>query len=151
MTLQERIEDIKSLQQDQCWYITKQSLDFKELCYAAKIVEDYKRDTPSSNFETFFSTKADEYGISPTHRLTNNCYYLGLLKKEGIQYKDATLTPIYYAIKEKYNNDFSSIDLNDSLIINQIEKVFISNPVDSEINGIRSDFRIHPAFFLYKV
>lgn len=151
MTIQERIEDIIALQQDQCWYITKHPLEFKDLLFASKIVEDFQLEDNALNFEDFFNTKADEYGISRNHRMTNNCYYLGLLEKKGTQYKDAILTPIYFAIKEKYNNDFSNINLNDSLIINQIEKVFISNSVDREFQGVRSDYKIHPAFFLSKI
>jgi len=95
MTIQERIDDIIALQQDQCWYITKHPLEFKDLLYASKIVEDFQLEDSPLNFEEFFNTKADEYGISHNHRMTNNCYYLGLLEKNGTQYKDAILTPIF--------------------------------------------------------
>ena len=82
MTIKERINEIKSLTQDQCWYITKQPLSFKELCYAAKIVEEYQSGNSSLNFADYFNTiKSIEYGISSNHRMTNACCYIGLLEK----------------------------------------------------------------------
>jgi hypothetical protein len=82
--------------------------------------------------------------------MTNNCYYLGLLEKKG-QYKDALITKAYLSIKEKCLGNFKNTDLYSDLIISQIEKIFLSNPVDNEHDGLRKNFKIHPAFYLAKV
>jgi len=150
MTIKERIQQINSLTQDECWYITKQPLKFNELCFAAKILEDFLLQSTEPNYETFFVRLAPTYGISPNHRMTNNCYYVGLLNNNG-QYKDATVSDAYLAIKSRCNGDFNRTDLYEDLIVSQIEKVFISNPVDREQNGLRINFKIHPAYFLAKV
>lgn len=152
MTITERINEIKSLQQDQCWYITKQPLSFKELCYAAKIVEEYQEGKSSLNFADFFnSEKAVEFGISPNHRMTNNCYYIGLLEKNGSEYKDSILTDVYHEIKKRCNSNFENIDSYKDILVDQIEKVFVTNEVDRAKDGLRSNISINPAFFLAKV
>lgn len=153
MVLSQRIAQINSLTQDECWYITRQTLNFKELCFAAKILEEYKTNSTGLNFENYFINKATEYSLSSTvHRQTNNCYYIGLLKKNGTQYKDAELTPIYFEIKSRCNGDFNNTALYQDIIISQIEKVFISNPsADEESSGLRNNYKIHPAYFLAKV
>lgn len=152
MTIKERINEIKSLTQDQCWYITKQPLSFKELCYAAKIVEEYQSGNSSLNFADYFNTiKSIEYGISSNHRMTNNCYYIGLLEKNGSEYKDSILTEIYYEIKNRCNSNFEDEDSYFDILINQIEKVYLTNDVDRAKETIRKNININPAFFLYKV
>ena len=152
MTLQERIDEINNLQQDQNWYIVKQNLSFQDLCFAAKILEDYKKENSSLNFESYFTQESPKYNInSPTHRMTVNCYYLGLLHKTSSQYKDAEHSNVYYQIKERCNGDFFKVETYYDLMINQIEKVYTSNEIDEEHNGIRKDFKIHPTFFLYKI
>ena len=50
MTIKERIQQINSLTQDECWYITKQSLKFNELCFAAKILEDFLLQKTEHNY-----------------------------------------------------------------------------------------------------
>jgi hypothetical protein len=151
MTLTERINQIKSLQKDECWYITKQSLSFKDLCFAAKIVEEFKLQQNVANFETFFAEKAAIYGITPTHRMANNCYYIGLLSKNGTQYKDAMLTEAYFTIKASCDGDFSKTELYKDILISQIEKVFVSNAIDEENAGLRKHYKINPAFYLAKI
>jgi hypothetical protein len=152
MTLNERIEEIKSLQNDQNWYIVKQNLNFKDLCYATKILEDYKNNDNKLNYEDYFALESSNYGIAnPTHRMTVNCYYLGLLKKHSSQYRDSEPTEIYYEIKKRCSGDFSKKELYEDLMINQIEKVYTSNLIDEQHNSLRKDFKIHPTFFLYKI
>lgn len=150
MTLQERIDEIKLLQKGQHWYITKQPLDFVELSYATKILKDYKTKGNGDNFETFFVNEAKKYSITQNHRMTNNCYYLGLAKQNG-QYQDAIIADAFLEIERRCNSDFNNKDLYFDLLINQIEKVYTANEVDRLKDGIRSEFKIHPTFFLYKI
>lgn len=152
MTIQERIKEIKSFVQDECWYITKHTLDFSDLCYATQIVEDYQKGNSSKNFADFFNQeKALIYGISPNHRMTNNCYYLGLLEKTTSEYKDAKPTDVFYEIKRKCQGNFKNTDTYVDLMINQIEKLYLTNEVDRASNSLRKNFKIHPALFLAKV
>jgi hypothetical protein len=152
MTITERINEIQSFVQDECWYITKHPLSFSDLCYATQIVEDYQKGNSSKNFADFFNQdKALIYGISPNHRMTNNCYYLGLLEKTTSEYKDAIPTNVFYEIKKKCNGNFKDLELFKDIMINQIEKLFLTNEVDRASNTLRKNFKIHPAFFLVKV
>lgn len=150
-TILDRIKEIQGLKKDQCWYITKQSLNFKDLCFATKIIEDFQNTPKDMNIQDFFATEANKYSISTNHRFANNCYYVGLLQKNGSKYADAIPTPIYKEIKNRCKGDFSLIDLYKDLMISQIEKVFITNPIDEESQRARANFRIHPAYFLAKV
>lgn len=150
MTIQEKINEIKGLKQDQCWYITKHNLDFKQLCFSAQIVEEYQNSDKTTNFADFYNSIAEDYGLSKNHRATNNCYYVGLLKNNG-QYKDAIPTQFYYDLKRSVANNFHNLNNKNELLISQIEKVYVTNPADRELNDLRKDFKIHPAFFLAKV
>ena len=152
MTIQERIKEINSFVQDECWYITKHTLNFSDLCYATQIVEDYQKGNSSKNFADFFNQEmALIYGISPNHRMTNNCYYLGLLEKTTSEYKDAKPTDVFYEIKRKCQGNFKNTDSYVDLMINQIEKLYLTNEVDRASNSLRKNFKIHPALFLAKV
>jgi hypothetical protein len=152
MTITERIKEIKSFVQDECWYITKHTLNFSDLCYATQIVEDYQKGNSSKNFADFFNQEmALIYGISPNHRMTNNCYYLGLLEKTTSEYKDAKPTDIFYQIKKKCQGNFKNTESYNDLMINQIEKMYLTNEVDRASNSLRKNFKIHPAIFLAKV
>ena len=153
MVLSERIAQLEILQENQCWYITKQVANFSELCYAAKILEDYKRDNEELNFENYFKNKYSSYGISSNvHRQTNNCYYLGLLNRTSGQYQTAELTPVYFEIKSRCNGDFSNVSTYQDLLISQIEKLYISRPpLEERAEVDRSAYKIHPAFFLSKI
>jgi MoxR-like ATPase len=152
MNLRERLNIIKNLKQDECWYITRQSLKFSDLCYAAYILDLYNLDPQGLNFSDFFNSKAVNFGISSNHRMTNNCYYLGLLKKTGNgQYSNAIHTEVYYEIKNRVNCNFNDTALYEDIIIKQIEKLFISHFVDEELEGIRRKYKIHPTIYLYKI
>lgn len=150
MTIKERIKYITELQQDQCWYITKHNLNFKQLCFSAQIVELYQNSDMSVNFADFYNEKAPSFNLSQNHRATNNCYYIGLLENNG-QYKDAKPTNAYFELKESVKGDFSKLNLTDDLVVSQLEKTFISNPIDREYDGLRKRIRINPAFFLARV
>jgi predicted transport protein len=153
MVLSERIAQINSLLEDQCWYITRQVTNFSELCYAAKILEDYQTNNETGNYEAYFISKYSAYNMSSkVHRQTNNCYYLGLLNRTSGQYQTAELTPVYFEIKSRCNGDFSNVTTYQDLLISQIEKLYISRPpLEERADVDRSAYKIHPAFFLSKI
>jgi hypothetical protein len=112
MNLRQRLDSIINLKQDECWYITRQSLKFSDLCYAAYILELYNLDTEGLKYSDFFKSKAVQFGISSNYRMTNNCYYLGLLKKTGNgKYSNALHTEVYYEIKNRVNSSFNDTSL----------------------------------------
>ena len=150
MTITERLSYIKNLQNDECWYITKHNLDFKQLCFSAQIAEEYQNSDQTLNFEQFYNSRANNYGVTPNHRATNNCYYVGLLLNRG-GYKDAVPTEFYFQLKNSVHGDFNALDVKNELVVSQLEKVFLTNPTDREFDGLRKDLKIHPAFFLAKV
>ena len=66
------------------WYITKQNLVFRDLCFIAKILEEW-RDSVNENYQNFFDRHKglSEFGSFPpltAHRATKNCEYIGLIR-----------------------------------------------------------------------
>jgi hypothetical protein len=155
MTLKERIDEILSLENNQCWYITRQNLNFKELCFAAYFLEKFQKQTTNTNFQNFFLREALNFSISVNYRQTNNCYYLGLIEKnveiKKGKYEFANHTETYNVIKNKCQGNFNNVELYEENIIDQIEKIVISHPVDEELERLRNDFSLHPTIFLYKI
>ncbi|MBU2919626.1 AAA family ATPase [Psychrosphaera sp. F3M07] len=150
--LDKRINNIKSLEKDQCWYITRQSLDFKDLCYAAKIVNTFKdRSDQNINFESFFKEKAAEYNISTVHRMTRNCLYVGLCQTSGSKFEDYYITSEYKEIEKLCEGKFENVDLYEEIMIKLIEKIFISAEHDEQNDDLRKNIRLHPTLFLYKI
>jgi len=150
-TISNRLTQIENAIQDECWYITKQTLKFESLCIAASIVETYNTTDRSSNFETFFSNMAIELYANSNHRLTNNCYYVGLLSKKGKQYSQSETTETFEEIKKRCDSEFDKVEKYQDIIDRQIEKVFLSHPVDKENESIRKDIRLNPLFLTLKV
>lgn len=157
MTIQERIDEIKSLKKGQHWYIIKQNLNFVDLCFTAKILEDFINDNQGLNYESFFNQEINKYSFQSSlnsdtaHRMTADCHYVGLTKKTGKAYHQAELTDVFTSIKRKCNGDFSKTEMFIDIIINQIEKVYTTFDIDGEKLKKRKGFKIHPTLFLYKV
>ena len=133
------------------WYITKQNLVFRDLCFMAKILEAWN-DRKEENYESFFykHNTLPEYGTldsSVAHRATKNCEYIGLTKPSD-KYSAQNLTPFYFALKNLCNGDFNKLSAYPQIIDKQLERMFI----DSRTNKTyTTNFQICPFMFLFKV
>lgn len=133
------------------WYITKQNLVFRDLCFMAKILDDWN-DRPEENYESFFNNhkilpEYGELGASTAHRATKNCEYLGLIRPSE-RYSAQNLTPFYFALKDLCKGDFDRLSLYPNIINKQLERIFI----DSSLNALyTSQIKICPFMFLFKI
>ena len=133
------------------WYITKQNLVFRDLCFIAKILEQWN-DSQNENYETFFDRKKilHEYGgfsAKTAHRATKNCEYLGLTRPSS-NYSARYLTPYYYALKNLCRGDFNRLSRYPQIVNRQLERMFI----DSRNNNQYSiTIQISPFMFLFKI
>ena len=133
------------------WYITKQNLIFRDLCYIAKILEKWG-DRENENYQTFFDRYKvlPDYGGFPqltAHRATKNCEYLGLIRRSD-KYSSKNLTPFYFSLKGLCNGDFNKLSLYPEIIDKQLERIFI----DSQNNiQYTQTFKICPFMFIFKI
>ena len=129
------------------WYITKQNLVFRDLCFMAKILDAWN-DRNDENYEDFFNRHKTlpEYGSLSSllaHRATKNCEYIGLTKVSS-KYSAQNLTPFYFALKKLCNGDFNNLSFYPNIIDKQLERIFI-NSISTTI------FNICPFMFLFKI
>ena len=149
-----KLQKLNSLQdQGGFWYITKQNLVFRDLCFMAKILESWNDDRTQS-YEVFFNankTKPEfgSFDALVAHRATKNCEYLGLLyTPDNGKYSASNLTPFYYALKKLCNGDFNRLSMYPKLVDKQLERMF----VDSSSNVVYNvSFKINPFMFLFKI
>lgn len=148
----EKLAKLKALDsQGGFWYITKQNLVFRDLCFMAKILEAWG-DRKEENYETFFNRHKilPDFGSFDSvipHRATKNCEYLGLTVPSE-KYSAQNLTPFYFALKKLCNGDFDRLSLRPQIIDKQLERMFI----DSKTNTTYTvNFQICPFMFLFKV
>jgi len=133
------------------WYITKQNLVFRDLCFMSKILDDWN-DRPEENYESFFNNHKilPEYGrlgSSTAHRATKNCEYLGLIRPSE-RYSAKNLTPFYFALKDLCNGDFNKLSSYPNIVNKQLERIFIGSSIKSLYT---SQFQICPFMFLFKI
>lgn len=147
-----KLSKLKSLgSQGGFWYITKQNLIFRDLCFIAKILEDWD-DQKEENYQSFFDRNKTllQYGSLPSdlaHRATKNCEYIGLTVPSE-KYSTQNLTPFYFAIKKLCNGDFNQLSFYPEIIDKQLERMY----VDSQTNSVYTvNFQICPFMFLFKI
>lgn len=135
------------------WYITKQNLVFRDLCFMAKILETWN-DRTDESYESFFNnhkTKPEYGGFDAltAHRATKNCEYIGLLyASANAKYSATNLTPFYFTLKDMCGGDFNKLSQLSSVVDKQLERMFI----DSTSNSVYSvSFKINPFMFLFKI
>ena len=147
-----KLSKLKSLgSQGGFWYITKQNLIFRDLCFIAKILEDWN-DRKEENYQSFFDRNKTllQYGALSSdlaHRATKNCEYIGLTVPSE-KYSTQNLTPFYFAIKKLCNGDFNHLSFYPKIIDKQLERMY----VDSQTNSVYTvNFQICPFMFLFKI
>ena len=133
------------------WYITKQNLVFRDLCFMAKILEAWG-ERKDESYQSFFDNhkESKEFGSLPSltaHRATKNCEYIGLTRPSS-NYKAENLTPFYFALKDICEGDFDRLLSFPEIIDKQLERMFIDSNTSTVYNV---KFQICPFMFLFKV
>lgn len=147
-----KLSKLKSLgSQGGFWYITKQNLIFRDLCFMAKILETWN-DRKEENYQSFFDRykTLPDYGALTSdlaHRATKNCEYIGLTVPSD-KYSAQNLTPFYFALSKMCDGDFNKLSSYPQIVDKQLERMYI----DSQTNSVYSvNFKICPFMFLFKV
>lgn len=147
-----KLAKLKALEpQGGFWYITKQNLNFRDLCFMAKILESWGNRKEES-YQSFFDSHKEmkEFGSFPpltAHRATKNCEYIGLIRPSN-NYKAENLTPFYFALKDICDGDFNRLSSFPEIIDKQLERMFIDSNTSTVYNV---KFQICPFMFLFKV
>ena len=133
------------------WYITKQNLVFRDLCFIAKLLEKWG-DRNDENYQTFFDNHKElsEFGGFPpltAHRATKNCEYIGLIRPSD-KYSAQSLTPFYFSLKKLCAGDFNKLSQYPQIIDKQLERIFIDS--NNKIPYTES-FNICPFMFIFKI
>jgi len=147
-----KLSKLKSLDsQGGFWYITKQNLIFRDLCFMAKILETWN-DRKEENYQSFFDRykTLPDYGALTSdlaHRATKNCEYIGLTVPSD-KYSAQNLTPFYFALSKMCDGDFNKLSSYPQIVDKQLERMYI----DSQTSNVYSvNFKICPFMFLFKV
>lgn len=156
--LQDKLNELESACDYECWYLVKQPTEFDCLCYLVSFLNDYKASSQSSKFQDYMSKRIHEFNsnnsnisISDNYRALRVAAFFGLITMTSSQYKDAVITDTFKEITVRCNGKYECMKLYTDIIRRQIEKMFISSEIDNEYKGIRKDFRLYPVMLLYKI
>ena len=158
--IKKHLEKLEKQEKLKCWYIVKQDTTFWKQCYCAYIFEKYNAINSDENIEIFFEKEAKKLNkernldIPTNHRAGKVAFYYGLItdpEKKYRQYNKSIVTPVYKKIKELTNTQFEKLELYEDIMIQQIEKMYISSEIDEKSKDLRSNFHIFPIIFLYKI
>lgn len=154
------LQHLSNIEKGECWYLVKQDTSFWKQCYFVSILESFKKQSNTLNFESFFSSKIEELNtkknldLPDTHRALRVAYFYGLISDPEAQYRNyskANITDVYIEILKRTNGEFEKTELYKDIIQSQIEKIYISSIIDEKSDSIRKDFRLYPVIFLYKI
>lgn len=155
--LQNKINELESSQDFECWYLVKHNPDFCNLCYLVDALQEFQTNKNSRNVEEAVNKKISEVNTAKNLSLSNNyralrvAAFLGLIRITSSSYNDAIITDVYKEIKELCHGNYEDIYLYKNVINRQIEKLYTASIIDEGYNQVRKNYRIYPVMFLYKV
>ena len=156
--LQQKIDNLDTAQEYECWYLVKHSTDFCNLCYLVEALEEFQTKTGVyKNVESAVNDKINLINsskgltLSPNYRALRVAAFFGLIKMNSTSYADAEITEVFYEIKNKCSGLFENKDEYSDVITRQIEKLYVSSTLDDGHTGVRKEYKIFPVMFLYKV
>ena len=158
--LQEKLSFLEKADDFECWYLVKQPTDFASICYLVSLLKKYKESNQGFSLQQFISENIPSINektglkISDNYRALLVASYFGLISKtaeKGSRYEDSEITAVYYEIEKRCNGHFENKDTYNDLIQSQLEKIYISTPIDDQYQGTRQNFKLYPIIFLYKV
>ena len=155
--LKKKFDSLQNAEDFECWYLVKQPTEFSSICYLVSILEKYQNEHSSDVFQTYVESKISDINkerhldISSNYRALRIAAFYGLIKMETSSYQDSILTKTYYEIKNRCEGNFENISTYSDIIQRQIEKMYASTSIDEKFDSVRSNFRLYPVLFLYKI
>lgn len=156
--LSNKLTELDSASDYECWYLVKQPTAFDSLCYLVSFLKEFKSKKILSNIQDFIGQKVGEVNtakpglnISNNYRALRVAAFFGLITMTSSKYDDAIITDTFEEINIRCAGDFEKTNLYMDIIQRQIEKMFISSTVDEAYNGVRQNYRLYPVMLLYKV
>lgn len=155
--LSNKLAELNSASDYECWYLVKQPTAFDSLCYLVSFLKKFKSKEIPSNLQDFIGQKVGEVNATkPNVEISNNyralrvAAFFGLITMTSSKYDEAIITDAFEEINNRCAGEFEKTDLYMDIIQRQIEKMFISSTVDEAYNGVRQDYRLYPVMLLYK-
>lgn len=156
--LQSKLQQLQQANDYECWYLVKQPTEFSKLCYLVFVLKSYQENQSNDNLSEYIKDRIRQLkeqkpnvDFSNNYRALRVAAFFGLITLNSANYKNAIITPTFYEISNRCNNEFENTDVYCDIIDRQIEKMFLSSEIDEEKDGIRKDFRLYPVMLLYKV
>lgn len=161
--LQKKLEELEQSGDYECWYLVKQPTSFDSLCYLVSFLKEYKDGHNTDNLQDYIGRKIHQLHIvKPEVKISNNYRALRVAAFFGLiimvsdsggrmPYEQAKITDAFEEINDRCAGEFEKTELYTDIIERQIEKMFISSPVDEAANGVRKLYRLYPVMLLYKV
>ncbi len=156
--LNNKIEQLKAAEEYECWYLVKQPTEFTKLCYLVSVLKEYQDNNSVEVLSDYIDnhiaqlqSEKSNVEFSNNYRALRVAAFFGLITMDGANYKNAKITPTYYEIAKRCNNEFENIESYKDIIDRQIEKMFLSSDVDEAKDGVRKEFRLYPIMLLYKI
>lgn len=161
--LQKKLEELEQSGDYECWYLVKQPTSFDSLCYLVSFLKEYKGGHNTDNLQDYIGRKIQQLNIvKPEVKISNNyralrvAAFFGLITMVSdsggrMPYEQARITDAFEEINDRCAGEFEKTELYADIIERQIEKMFISSPVDEAADGVRKSYRLYPVMLLYKV
>ena len=135
--LQNKLEQLKSANDYECWYLVKQPTSFDSLCYLVSFLQKYQSATQNKNIQDYISEQLSELNkekpnlnISNNYRALRVAAFFGLITMTSSKYDESIITDTFKEITERCNGEYEKTDLYKDIIQRQIEKMFISSEID---------------------
>ncbi len=161
--LQKKLEELNQSGDYECWYLVKQPTAFDSLCYLVSFLKEYKEGQNSDNLQDYIGRKIQQLGVvKPEVNISNNyralrvAAFFGLITMVSdtggrMPYERAKITDTFEEINDRCAGEFEKTELYTDIIERQIEKMFLSSPVDEAANSVRKEYRLYPVMLLYKI
>lgn len=156
--LENKIKELESASDYECWYLVKQPTAFDSLCYLVSFLKKYKLTDSRNNLQDFIGNELQKLKetkpnleISNNYRALRVAAFFGLIMMTSSKYDEAIITETFDEITNRCNGNYEETELYVDIIQRQIEKMFISSPIDEAYKGVRQNYRLYPVMLLYKV
>lgn len=156
--LENKLAELKSASDYECWYLVKQPTEFDNLCYLVSFLKEYQKGSSGQNLQDYISKKVSELEIrKPELKISNNyralrvAAFFGLITMKSSKYDDAVITETFDEVTTRCNGAYEHIELYSDIVQRQIEKMFLSSQIDEAYIGVRKSYRLYPIMLLYKV
>ncbi len=156
--LSEKLQQLEQAENYACWYLVKQPTAFDSLCYLVSFLEEYKANPGNNNLQSFIGQRVallraakPELELSDNYRALRVAAVFGLIRLTSSKYDDAMITDTFREVTARCGGVYEYTVSYRDIVQRQIEKMYISSPIDEEYQGVRGEYRLYPVMLLYKV